>query len=155
VRGHDDWQLVMTVSAGLEPDALGPLPASAIVVQHAPQLDLLRRAAVMLTAGGFNSLKECIVLGTPFVLFPMATDQPGNAARVRAHGIALTASLRRSTPPQIAELIRRTLDDSAMRARLRAMQAVFQRDDASDLAIRTIEGLARTAPREVPDRGIA
>jgi zeaxanthin glucosyltransferase len=47
VAKHKDVQLVLSIGDQLEPEQIGPVPRNAIVVQRAPQLDLLKLASVL------------------------------------------------------------------------------------------------------------
>jgi zeaxanthin glucosyltransferase len=46
---HKDVQLVLSVGNNLDPKEIGPMPNNAIVVNQAPQLELLKRASVCIT----------------------------------------------------------------------------------------------------------
>ena len=50
-----DAQLVISLGGGLTPDKLGPLPGAPLVVQYAPQLELLKRATAVITHAGLNT----------------------------------------------------------------------------------------------------
>jgi MGT family glycosyltransferase len=138
VSREPGWQLVMNIGSTLTPaDFHGVLP-SAILVNDAPQLSLLRRAAAMITHGGASSVKECVYFGVPIVVCPAGFDQPGNAARVRYHGLGVMGSLA-ATPDQIHELVSQVLRDEQFSARARAMAAVFQARKDAHAAVTTIE----------------
>ncbi|HSP80802.1 MAG TPA: glycosyltransferase, partial [Myxococcaceae bacterium] len=70
-----DWQFILAVGAALDPATFDGASPTVIAVRHAPQLQLLRRASVMITHSGFNSVKECIYFGVPMVALPMTNDQ--------------------------------------------------------------------------------
>ena len=61
---------------------IGPVPSNAIVVQQAPQLELLKRATVCITHAGLNTVLESLAQGVPQVAIPITYDQPGVAARI-------------------------------------------------------------------------
>lgn len=61
---------------------LPSLPENLLVVPFAPQLELLQRAAVSINHAGMNSVLECLALGVPMVVIPIAHDHPGVAVRV-------------------------------------------------------------------------
>jgi zeaxanthin glucosyltransferase len=60
-----------------------------LVVQNAPQLQILSFARMMITHGGGNSIKECIKFAVPMLCFPHDNDQFGNAARITYHKIGV------------------------------------------------------------------
>jgi UDP:flavonoid glycosyltransferase YjiC (YdhE family) len=76
-------QLVLSLGGGLEQDQFASLPRDPITVPFAPQLELLKRAAVCITHAGLNTALESLTNGVPMVAIPITNDQPGVAARVR------------------------------------------------------------------------
>ena len=46
VAKHKAAQLVLSIGSVLRPEQIGPVPQNAIVVNHAPQLELLKKASV-------------------------------------------------------------------------------------------------------------
>ena len=139
VQGREDWQLVMATSKDPEQLGLPPAPASAILVQSAPQLDLLERASVMITHGGTGSLRECIFFGVPMIALAHMRDQVGNAARVAYQGLGVRENPRKVTAGQLARDIDRLLTDEAIRGRVRAMQQEFRRVEAERPSLAIVE----------------
>ncbi|MBV9732328.1 MAG: glycosyl transferase, partial [Verrucomicrobia bacterium] len=82
---HKNLQLVLSVGEQIDPQRLRAVPKNAIIVQRAPQLDLLKRASVCITHAGLNTVLEALAQGVPQVAIPMAFDQPGVAARIAHH----------------------------------------------------------------------
>lgn len=154
VARRPDWRLLMGVGRSL--DVAGfRIPPNATVVPFASQLPALRRASVMLTHGGLNSVKECICLGVPMLVFPTGFDQPGNGARVVHHGLGLMGNIRKATPETISSMLDTVAGDPGYRARVRAMQERFLAADASNRGVELVErlitkGRASAPPRETP-----
>ena len=73
-------QLVMSIGPILTLDAVGRLAGNCIAVTYAPQLELLRRAALCITHAGLNTALESLAAGVPMVAIPVTNDQPGVAA---------------------------------------------------------------------------
>lgn len=117
-----DWQFVLHVGDCQEADKLGPPGPNLLIHKRVPQLALLRKASVMVTHGGLNSIMECIHFGVPMVIVPGLRDQPGNAARAVHHGIAVTAGMARITPEKLVNLIARAMVDTGIRQGLASMQ---------------------------------
>lgn len=82
-----DWEWVLAVGSSLRVGAFRVIPSNVIVVNRAPQLALLSRAAMMITHGGTNTIKECVYFGVPMVVYPLGYDHPGNATRVIYRGL--------------------------------------------------------------------
>jgi UDP:flavonoid glycosyltransferase YjiC (YdhE family) len=55
-----DAQLVVSLGGGSTPQQVGPLPGNPIVVQMAPQLELLIRATLVITHAGLNTALESL-----------------------------------------------------------------------------------------------
>jgi MGT family glycosyltransferase len=65
------------------------LPGSPLVVNYAPQIELLKRAAVTITHSGMNTTQQSLGFGVPMVAIPLAHDQPAIAARLARTGAAI------------------------------------------------------------------
>ena len=79
------WEVVL--SAGRTDLAeLGPMPDNVIVAADIPQEKLLRRASVLLTHGGMNSVLEAAAAGVPMLFAPRSGEQRRTARRVAELG---------------------------------------------------------------------
>jgi zeaxanthin glucosyltransferase len=76
-------QLVISLGGGLSPAGLGASSGSPLVVDYAPQLELLRKAALTIFHGGLNTALESLAHGVPMVALPVTIDQPGVGARIK------------------------------------------------------------------------
>lgn len=56
-------QLVLSIGDQLDPEQIGPVPSNTILVQRAPQLELLKPASVCITHAGLNTVRECLAQG--------------------------------------------------------------------------------------------
>ncbi len=150
-----DTQLVLSIGHALDPDLLGPVPPGAIVVPAAPQIALLRRAALCVTHAGLNTVLETLVAGVPMVALPIAFDQPGVAARVAYHGVGETVAFGEVTADRVARAMRTVLDDPAYRDRARRLGAEIAALDGPGIAAEAIEralGAVGHAPEPSPPR---
>lgn len=75
------------------------------IVRSVPQMDVLPKASLVLTHGGYGTIKECIYYGVPMIVFPCTYDQPGNAARVAFHEIGLRCSMKKADSKIIENMI--------------------------------------------------
>ena len=117
--------------------ALGALPAATLPANvqaslFLPQRELLGEADLMVTHGGFNSIKECLFAGVPMLVTPFAFDQPANAARVAHHGLGRALDPAVADAHALGDAIAALLDDGATRARVSSMRARFVRRLAGD-----------------------
>jgi MGT family glycosyltransferase len=125
VAQRQDEQVVI-VADRTTIERCGRVPDNAILVERAPQIELLRSASVAITHGGLGTVKECILMGVPMIVFPQGFDQPGNAARIAFHRIGL----RCIEPPFDTARVRSLLDElnrmPLMLDNIRRFQRVFQ-----------------------------
>ncbi len=74
-------QVVLSVGKNFDPGDLCPIPSNTIVVRIAPQIELLKRAALCIIHAGLNTALEVLAQGVPMVAIPIGYDQPGVTAR--------------------------------------------------------------------------
>jgi zeaxanthin glucosyltransferase len=103
-------------------DRLGELPGNAIVIDFAPQLALLDRAALLITHAGVNTVLESLTRGVPMVALPRNVDQPAMALRIAHAGAGLVGSFHRSTVREIHRLVGRVLAEETFRRRAKELQ---------------------------------
>ena len=77
-----DVQLVISLGGATEPEELGYVPGSPIVVKAAPQLALLKRACLCSIYNAINTTLESLSNGVPMVAIPVTNDRPAVAARI-------------------------------------------------------------------------
>ncbi len=111
-----DVQLVMSLG-GNGAELPEGLPGKPIVVPMAPQLELVTRAAAVITHAGLNTALECLAQGVPMVAIPVTNDQPGVAARIRWLGVGEVIPLRRFTAPRLRQALQLVLKDRSYRDR--------------------------------------
>jgi zeaxanthin glucosyltransferase len=87
VSQFPEMEVVLSVGKNVKPGDLGSIPSNTIVVPIAPQIELLKRAALCITHAGLNTTLEALAEGVPIVAIPVGYDQPGVAARIAYHGV--------------------------------------------------------------------
>jgi zeaxanthin glucosyltransferase len=130
-----DAQLLISLGGGLDPARLGQLAGNPLVVSFAPQLEILKRAALVITHAGLNTVLESLCEGVPLVAVPLANDQPGVAARVKARGACVVVPQHRLSPARLRKAIMLVLHEARYREAAQTLQKNMQRMD----------GLGRTA----------
>jgi zeaxanthin glucosyltransferase len=123
-----DAQLVIALgkwreTAGAPRDVLKTVASNTIVVDFAPQIKLLQRAAVLITHAGQNTVMEAISQGVPMIALPRNADQPGIAARVEYAGVGLRESFQVKDPAVLRAKVDRVLREEAFRRRAQALCA--------------------------------
>lgn len=138
IRDRPALQAVVAIGGYLKPEEFD-CPANALLVNHAPQIELLKRCAVMVGHGGFSSVKECIFMGVQMLLVPLSYDEPGNAARVVYHKIGLRLQLEEVSAGTLGSCIDTLLEDTAYRDNVRRMSQEFVEIEERSPACQIIE----------------
>lgn len=128
-----DAQLVISVGKSGS-GSLPKLPGDPVVVNYAPQIDLLSRAALTITHAGMNTTQQSLHFGVPMVATPLTHDQPAIASRLSRSGAGIVI------PP--ASLTRDRLR-SAIQSVLEEDSSYKQAADFSSEASRQAGGLRR------------
>ncbi len=134
-----DAQLVISTGQGVTPEELGDLPGRPIVVHYAPQLDLLRRAAVAVTHAGLNTVLDAMASGIPIVAVPITNEQPGIAARVAWIGAGEALAYKRVTPQSLRAAIIRVRQNPSYRNAAKQVQAAIHAGGGAPRAAQLIE----------------
>lgn len=132
-------QLVLSSGLSTKLDELGPIPSDTIVVRAAPQLELLKRAAICITHAGLNTALEALTQGVPMIALPIGFDQPGVATRIVYHGVGESLSIENLTGEQLSGVIRKVLGNPAYYERAREFQRVIAAKHGLDVAADRIE----------------
>jgi zeaxanthin glucosyltransferase len=145
---NKDLQLVLSIGDQIDPHQLGPAPKNAIIVNRAPQLELLKRAAVCITHGGLNTVLESLAQGVPQVAIPVSYDQPGVAARIAHHRTGVVTSLDKLTADHLSTLLNGVLDIPVYRNNARRLQRAIEEANGLPTAVDIIErslGISRNS----------
>lgn len=140
---------VLSIGNVLRPEQIGPVPKNAIVVNHAPQLELLKKASVCITHAGFNTVLEALTQGVPQVAIPVTNGQPGVAARIAAHQTGVVASLEKLTVSHLSTLVDEVLNNSMYRNNARKFQQAIAKTNGLSRAAVLLEetfGLTKESP---------
>ena len=120
-----DAQLVISLGGGLEPETFSNLPGQPLVVKYAPQLELLKKAKLVITHAGLNTTLESLSYGVPIVAIPITDDQPGVAARIAWTGAGECLPLKRLNVSRLKGSIERVFtNDSYKQNALRLQKAI-------------------------------
>ena len=132
-------QVVLSVGRSIGPGDFGPIPSNVIVVSIAPQIELLKRAALCITHAGLNPTLEALAEGVPMVAIPIGYDQPGVAARIAYHGVGEFVELGNLTVRHLSELIVKVTANPSYRDKARWFQKVIGETRGLDIAVDIIE----------------
>lgn len=143
-------QLVMSLGGGLDREQLGDLSGDPLVVNYAPQLEIVKRASVVITHAGLNTVLESLSEGVPLVCIPLGNDQPGVAARVKAHGAGLVVPPRRVNPGRLRAAVQAVIENDSYRRAARKIQAAIAEVDGLNRAADIIEDALKIRPAVRP-----
>lgn len=134
-----DAQLVVSLGGRLDPAKLGTMAGDPLVVRFAPQLELLKRAALVITHAGVNTVLESLSEGVPLLAIPLGNDQPGVAARLKARRAGVVVPLRRLSAARLRKAIARVLQDPSYREAAQALQRAIRQVNGPERAADLIE----------------
>ncbi len=119
-----DVQLVISLG-GASNFCLPELPGKPLVVQYAPQLELLQKATLTITHAGLNTALESLSNGVPMVAIPITNDQPGVAARIAWTETGEFVPLSRLSVPRLQKAIQQILTNETYKQNaIRLQQAI-------------------------------
>lgn len=138
-----DAQLVISLGQRGAPIP-ADLPGNPIVVDYAPQLEIIKRASLHVGHGGLNTVLQSLARGLPMVLMPAATDQPGTASRAKHIGVAEFIPVRRVTARKLRAAIETVQSDPSYRQNARRYQESMQELDGVSRSADILEQAFRT-----------
>jgi MGT family glycosyltransferase len=132
-------QVVLSKGTNIELADLGPIPANVIVVDKAPQIELLKRSVLCITHAGLNTTLESLAQGLPMIAIPIAYDQFGVALRIAHHGVGEFLEIENLSVDGLDELIRKVLSMPAYRDKAQYFEKVIAERRGLDVAAQAIE----------------
>ena len=133
IRSFQDQPITLIVATGTKINAnqFHFTPPNVHIYQTVPQLEVLKHADVMITHGGMNSIKECILNEVPMVVYPLNNkwDQPGNSARVVYHGLGLRGNIRSESYKKIIQKVMHLLTNDSYKQNLKTMKQKVLKED--------------------------
>eukprot|EP01025_Chloroclados_australasicus_P036974 TRINITY_DN3765_c0_g1_i1.p1 TRINITY_DN3765_c0_g1~~TRINITY_DN3765_c0_g1_i1.p1 ORF type:complete len:499 (-),score=39.94 TRINITY_DN3765_c0_g1_i1:254-1615(-) len=108
-----DVQLVIALGGGEPPEVLQDMPENTIVAGYAPQLELIKKASLVVTHAGMNTTMESLGEGVPMIAIPITNDQPGVAARIAWSGSGILVPINKVNVKRIQTAIEQVLTQDA------------------------------------------
>jgi zeaxanthin glucosyltransferase len=137
---REDYFLVLACSS-YQQQALRCSSPHVLLVDRAPQLALLRKASLVLTHAGFNSIKECAALGVRMIALPLGLDQPRNAALIQQHGLGTALDVQHLTPAILDAAVTEVSSSTTITSACARMQECFEAWQRESHALRFVERL--------------
>jgi zeaxanthin glucosyltransferase len=132
-------QLVISLGGGLNPEDLGPMAGYPTLVRYAPQLELVRRSALIITHGGLNTVLEALSNGVPLVVIPITNDQPGVGARIQWTGTGEVIPVKQLSKEKLRRAVCAVLRDPGYRIAARRLQACIADTNGLERAADIVE----------------
>lgn len=103
--------VVVTLGAGGDPAALGPVPDNVTVERFVPQADLLPRCSAVVHHGGAGTMFGSLAHGLPQVVIPQGADNFTNGQALADAGAGTVVAPGELSPERARHDVRRVLDD--------------------------------------------
>jgi MGT family glycosyltransferase len=132
-------QLVISLGGRRDPATFRDLPGNPLVVNNAPQLELLERAEIVVTHAGPNTALETLRQGKPMIAIPKAFDQPAIAARLEWLGVAEVLPATKLSAEQIRTTLMKIRSEPHYRESARELQKKILSAHGLELAVHVIE----------------
>jgi UDP:flavonoid glycosyltransferase YjiC (YdhE family) len=132
---------LVTVGDEVAIEDLGPRPANVTVEHFVPQAEVLPHCDLMISHAGSGSVLGATAHGLPSLLLPIGADQPHNAARCAALGLARVLDAGAAGVPEIRAAVTDLLTSPGYRAAARRRQAEFAALPTADAAVPLLEQL--------------
>jgi MGT family glycosyltransferase len=132
-----------------DPTLFASWPSNFMVQKRVPHLDILPYLDLVITHGGANTTCDCIGMGIPMVVVPMAFDQFYVAEQVVKNGLGLRLRHRRLKAGQIIDACEKLLaQNNPNKAQLKAFSNTYT---AAGGAIRAAVLVNQFIHRECPN----
>jgi UDP:flavonoid glycosyltransferase YjiC (YdhE family) len=135
---------------------LGALPATVAAFAYLPYSFVFPRAAAIVHSGGIGTLAQALAAGRPQLVVPVAFDQPDNARRTVALGIARSVPFRAATARVLAAELSVLLAAPDCARRAAEVGALVRGEDAAGTAsdaLLNLLGLPVSGVHSEADRG--
>jgi UDP:flavonoid glycosyltransferase YjiC (YdhE family) len=145
-KTRPDLQLLLQITDRDVRRRFEPLPDHILAAGWFPQLEVLSRASLLISHGGFGTVREALYYGVPMIVYPRGVDQPGNGARVTWLRVGLMGDIRSVTPAGIGVMMD-TIGKLRYRDNAIKLSEFLKAENSCEAAVALIEASA-TAVRK-------
>jgi UDP:flavonoid glycosyltransferase YjiC (YdhE family) len=124
---------------GTPPDSLGAVPPRVKAFDYLPYSAVFPRAAAVVHSGGIGTLAQALAAGKPQLIVPVAFDQPDNARRTVALGIARSIPFSDATSAAMSRELAALFSAPDRISRARAIGETVAREDGARSAADALE----------------
>jgi UDP:flavonoid glycosyltransferase YjiC (YdhE family) len=131
----------VVVALGADPTTFGPTPPPVTLRAYVPMSRLLPASDVVAFHGGSGTMLAAAAAGVPMVIVPLGADQPDNADRTEAAGIARAVALEGLSADAVRTALEAVLGDPDYRSRAAAVAAEVAAMPSPEAAVTHLESL--------------
>jgi UDP:flavonoid glycosyltransferase YjiC (YdhE family) len=142
----DPVNVIVTVGRNQDPAQFGPQPANVHIERYIPQSLLFPRCDLVICHGGSGTVMGALAAGLPMVILPMAADQPENAERCAALGLARVIQPGDLSVETAREAARCVLHEESYRRQAERLQAEIVALPGPEHAVALLERLVAGEP---------
>jgi UDP:flavonoid glycosyltransferase YjiC (YdhE family) len=135
-------EIVVTVGDDLDPAELGPQPPNVRVERRVDHGEILPRCGAVVFHAGSGTLLDALAHGLPSVLLPMGADQPDNADRCHALGVARVLDPLTVTPAEVRDAVAGVIEEPGYRRAAERLRDELERLPGPEHAVELLERLA-------------
>jgi len=119
IEAFDRWDGCVVMAVGSEERAARlQAPDHFVVRAHVPQIEVLKRAAVLISHGGINSIQEAFWYNVPVVLVPGTAERLLMSRQVVRLGAGVLLSPRQATAARLSAAVHQVVTDQGVQARV-------------------------------------
>lgn len=131
----------VVVALGADPATLEPIPAGVTVRSYIPMSTLVEAADLVAFHGGSGTMMTALAAARPMVIVPLAADQPDNAERCAAAGVARILPLDALAADDVRDAIAAVTADPSYRRRAAEISVEIAAMPRPEVAVRHVERL--------------
>lgn len=146
VDGRDDLSLVLGLGRRVDEGSFVHVPSNVLLLDYAPQLEVLEVASLAIHHGGIGTINECVYHGVPSLAASSGfVDEPGAVARLVHHRLGLGVTMNDIMGPSLPVLVDRIMADVEIRDQLARMRAVLRSYRGRRMGERVVDDLLTSA----------
>ena len=132
-------QVVISLGGSRSPEMFKDLPGDPLIVQEAPQLELIKIAEIVINHAGINTVLEALMEGKPMIAIPITHDQPALAARLAWLKVAEVIPEKRLSAKHLRLALLKILKNTSYSEVAKEIQAKIRSARGLDRAVEVIE----------------
>jgi N-glycosyltransferase len=155
VAGLAEVPCTAIVAAGPREHTGGLHVSHVRMVGHIAQPLMLEASDLLITHGGFNSVREALRLAVPMIIIPWGNDTPITADRCRDAGVARVIDFHELTPERLRDACLEVLGDDRYRRNAARIQREYLTMATVDDLVTDLEEIAARPDRIGKSRSVS